>query len=166
MQHIHYVTYNKQIRILHDIRAVLIRVCISSCLNLHKFINIHNFTIIINLLTVSQSFNRKLVNMVRVMSIFHFASQTIQQLAIEELSAACLINQDYIALAKNFDHTIEIRKLSTEVSDTNGSDDSNSTTIKSFSSVDDVQQLFYSNFGNFLISVEGRISNYEKAEIR
>lgn len=99
------------------------------------------------------------------MSIFHFSSQTIQQLAIEELSAACLINQDYIALAKNFDHTIEIRKLSSEISDTstNGSEVSNSNT---FSSVDDVQQLFYSSFGNFLISVEGRISNYEKAEIR
>ena len=106
--------------------------------------------------------------MVRVMSIFHFSSQTIQQLAIEELSAACLISQDYIALAKNFDHTIEIRKLSNAcLSDANGSDNiSDSTSIKSFSSVDDVQQLFYSNFGNFLISVEGRISNYEKAEIR
>lgn len=105
--------------------------------------------------------------MVRVMSIFHFASQTIQQLAIEELSAACLINQEYIALAKNFDHTIEIRRLSSEISDTslNGSEESNST-IESFSSVDDVQQLYYSSFGNFLISVEGRISNYEKAEIR
>lgn len=99
------------------------------------------------------------------MSIFHFASQTIQQLAIEELSAACLINQEYIALAKNFDHTIEIRKLCSELSDTtaNGCDSSN---IRSFSSVDDVQKLYYSKFGNFIISIEGRISNYEKAEIR
>lgn len=103
--------------------------------------------------------------MVRVISVYHFASQTIEQLAIEELSASCLISPNYIALAKNADHTIEIRKLKAAGIDDNGSANTN-TSIKSFSSVDDVQQLIYSQFGNFLISVESRMSNYEKSEIR
>lgn len=98
--------------------------------------------------------------MVRVMSIYHFASQSIEQLSIEELSASCLIPPEHLVLAKNSDHTIEIRKLKSPTADESASP------IKSFSSVDDVQQLIYSRFGNFLISVEARISNYEKAEIR
>lgn len=103
------------------------------------------------------------MNPVRVMSIFHFSSQSIQQLTIEELSASCLIPPDYIVLAKNSDHTIEIRKINSDISDDGKEVDSS---IKSFASVDDVNQLFYSTFGNFLISIESRISNYEKAEIR
>lgn len=98
--------------------------------------------------------------MVRVMSIYHFGSQSIEQLSIEELSASCLIPPDHLVLAKNSDHTIEIRQLKSPT------DESAQSPIKSFSSVDDVQQLIYSRFGNFLISVEGRISNYERAEIR
>lgn len=104
--------------------------------------------------------------MVRVMSIYHFASQTIQQLTIDELSASCLIPPDYIVLAKNSDHTIEIRKLNCDYGENNEEVSGSNSSIKSFSSVDDVQQLFYSRFGNFLISVESRISNYEKAEIK
>lgn len=94
------------------------------------------------------------------MSIYHFASQTVEQLPIEELSASCLIPPDHIVLSKNSDHTIEIRKLKIT------GDEELGNTIKSFSSVDDVQQLIYSRYGNFLISVESRMSNYEKIEIR
>jgi hypothetical protein len=101
--------------------------------------------------------------MVRVMSIYHFASQTIQQLTIEELTAACLIESDYIVLARNSDHTIEIRKLNSGLNESAEVDDA--AAVKQFSSVDDVKQLFYSRFGNFLISVESRLSNYEKTEI-
>jgi hypothetical protein len=97
------------------------------------------------------------------MSIYHFASQSIEQLSIEELSASCLIPPDFIALAKNSDHTIEIRKLKTPGEE---EEESSTNTTKSFSSVDDVQQLIFSRFGNFLISVESRMSNYEKSEIR
>jgi hypothetical protein len=93
------------------------------------------------------------------MSIYHFGSQSIEQLSIEELSASCLIPPDHLVLAKNSDHTIEIRKLKS-------AGDESESPIKSFSSVDDVQQLIYSRFGNFLLSVESRVSNYEKAEIR
>jgi hypothetical protein len=103
--------------------------------------------------------------MVRVMSIYHFANQTIQQLTIEELSASCLLPPEHIVLAKNSDHTIEIRKISSDAGD-EGAEAAAASSLKSFSSVDDVQQLFYSRFGNFLVSVEARISNYEKAEIR
>jgi Hermansky-Pudlak syndrome 3 len=101
--------------------------------------------------------------MVRVMSIYHFASQSIEQLSIEELSASCLIPPDFIILAKNSDHIIEIRKLKTPGEE---EESSSSKTTKSFSSVDDVQQLIFSRYGNFIISVESRISNYEKSEIR
>lgn len=106
--------------------------------------------------------------MVRVMSIYHFASQSIEQLSIEELSASCLIPPDYIVLAKNSDHIIEIRKLKTpgEEEESSTASLTTTTTNKSFSSVDDVQQLIFSRFGNFLISVESRMSNYEKSEIR
>lgn len=98
--------------------------------------------------------------MVRVMSIYHFASQSIQQLEpIEELSAACIIpNSDEIVLARNSDHTIEIRTLCNEMT--------RDTSCKSFSSVDDVEKMIYSKVGNFLLTLEARISNYEKAEIR
>lgn len=93
--------------------------------------------------------------MVRVTSIYHFASQSIQQLATQEvISASCLIPSDSLVLAKNSDHTIEIRQLSENSSE------------KTFASVDDVQQIFYSQFGHFLLTVESRISNYERAEIR
>jgi Hermansky-Pudlak syndrome 3 len=98
--------------------------------------------------------------MVRVMSIYHFASQSIQQLEIEELSSTCLIPDSEIVLAKNSDHTIEIRQLSNE------SKDDENFGVKSFSSVDDVDQMIYSKVGNFLVTLESRISNYEKAEIR
>lgn len=98
--------------------------------------------------------------MVRVMSIYHFASQSIQQLEIEELSSTCLIPDDEIVLAKNSDHTIEIRQLSNE------SKDDEDVGVKAFSSVDDVDQMIYSKVGNFLVTLESRISNYEKAEIR
>lgn len=96
--------------------------------------------------------------MVRVMSIYHFASQSIQQLAIDELSAVCLISPDEIVLAKNSDHTIEIRPLNV-LRDEEGA-------VKSFSSVDDVEHMIYSKVGNFVVTLESRISNYEKAEIR
>lgn len=100
--------------------------------------------------------------MVRVMSIYHFASQSIEQLTIEELSTACLISNDEIVLARNCDHTIEIRKLA-EPTDESAERE---TGVKSFSSVDDVEKLIYSQYGNFIITLESRISNYEKAEIR
>lgn len=98
--------------------------------------------------------------MVRVMSIYHFASQSIQQLEIEDLSSTCLIPDSEIVLAKNSDHTIEIRELNSE------SKDGESAGVKSFSSVDDVEQMIYSKVGNFLVTLESRVSNYEKAEIR
>ena len=99
--------------------------------------------------------------MVRVMSIYHFASQSIQQLTIEELSCCCLIPPDEIALARNSDHTIEIRSLVKDFNDPNNCE----TCVKSFSSVDDVDKMFYSKHG-FILTLESRISNYEKAEIR
>ena len=98
--------------------------------------------------------------MVRVMSIYHFASQSIQQERIDELSASCLIPDDEIVFARNSDHIIEIRKLS----NLNGSP-AGDNSVKSFSSVDDVEQMLYSKVGNFLLTLESRISNYEKAEI-
>lgn len=103
--------------------------------------------------------------MVRVMSIYHFSSQSIEQLSIDELSACCLIPPNHIALAKNAEHTIEVRKLRNDCDGSNIDADSKNDT-KTFSSVDDVHQLIYSPLGNFLISVESRISNYEKNEIR
>lgn len=99
--------------------------------------------------------------MVRVMSIYHFASQSIQQLAIEELSCCCLIPPDEIALARNSDHTIEIRSL---VKDSNDFTN-NEACVKSFSSVDDVEKIIYSKHG-YILTLESRISSYEKAEIR
>lgn len=99
--------------------------------------------------------------MVRVMSIYHFASQSIQQLSIEELSASCLLPPDEIALARNSDHTIEIRPLSSSFNDSRDQEDCG----KSFSSVDDVKRMIYSKVGNYLVTFESRISNYEKAEI-
>lgn len=94
------------------------------------------------------------------MSIYHFASQSIQQLEIEDLSSTCLIPDNEIVLAKNSDHTIEIRQLNNETSD------GETAEVKSFSSVDDVEQMIYSKVGNFLVTLESRVSNYEKAEIR
>ena len=94
------------------------------------------------------------------MSIYHFSSQSIQQLEIEDLSSTCLIPPNEIVLAKNSDHTIEIRQLNSE------SKDGDTANVKSFSSVDDVDQMIYSKVGNFLVTLESRVSNYEKAEIR
>lgn len=99
--------------------------------------------------------------MVRVMSIYHFASQSIQQQAIEELSATCLIPPNELVLARCSDHTIEIRSLGDGLNDST----SDEAAVKSFSSVDDVEQILYSKVGNFLVTLESRISNYEKAEI-
>lgn len=99
--------------------------------------------------------------MVRVMSIYHFGSQNIQQQLIEDLSASCLIAPNEIALAKSSDHSIEIRSLSDNLNDS-AEDES---TVKSFSSVDDVEFMIYSKVGHFLLTLESRISNYEKAEI-
>lgn len=99
--------------------------------------------------------------MVRVMSIYHFASQSIQQLVIEELSATCFIPPDEIVLARNSDHTIEIRPLTNASFDTSQDE----IAVKSFSSVDDVDKMVYSKVGNFIVTLESRISNYEKAEI-
>lgn len=103
--------------------------------------------------------------MVRVSAIYHFASQSIRQLAIEELSAACLIPSNEIVLARNSDHTIEIRELY-ENENLNETKDDETEAIKSFSSVDDVEQLIYSKVGNFLVTLESRMSSYEKSEIR
>lgn len=102
--------------------------------------------------------------MVRVLSVYHFASQSIQQLEpIEELSAVCLIPPaDEVVLARTSDHTLEIRPLCNALL---GSPDASSAS-KSFSSVDDVEKLIYSKVGNFLLTLESRISNYEKAEIK
>ncbi|CAO1442962.1 unnamed protein product [Diamesa serratosioi] len=97
--------------------------------------------------------------MVRVMSIYHFASQNIQQLAIEDLVSGCLIPPNEIVLAKRSDHSIEIRKLNTE-------QDAEAGPSKMFSSVDDVDQIIYSKRGNFICTLESRMSNYEKAEIK
>lgn len=100
--------------------------------------------------------------MVRVMSIYHFASQSIHQQKIDELSASCLIPDEEIVLARNSDHTIEIRPLCSEnLNET----ESENVPVKSFSSVDDVEQMLYSKVGNFIVTLESRISNYEKAEI-
>lgn len=99
--------------------------------------------------------------MVRVMSIYHFASQSIQQLVIEELSATCFIPPDEIVLARNSDHTIEIRPLTNASFDTSQDE----IAVKSFSSVDDVDKMIYSKVGNFIMTLESRMSNYEKAEI-
>lgn len=99
--------------------------------------------------------------MVRVMSIYHFASQSIQQQLIEELSASCLIPPNEIALARSSDHTIEIRSLNENLDDSTEND----SIVKSFSSVDDVEHMIYSKVGNFILTLESRISNYEKAEI-
>lgn len=99
--------------------------------------------------------------MVRVMSIYHFASQSIQQQQIEELSASCLIPPNEIALARSSDHTIEIRSLSENSEDSRSSD----STVKSFASVDDIEFMIYSKVGHFIVTLESRISNYEKAEI-
>lgn len=98
--------------------------------------------------------------MVRVMSIYHFASQSIQQLAIDELSCCCLIPPDEIALARNSDHTIEIRSLVRDLNDSSNND----ACVKSFSSVDDVDKMIYSKHG-FILTLESRITNYEKVEI-
>lgn len=103
--------------------------------------------------------------MVRVSAIYHFASQSIRQLVIEELSAACFIPPNEIALARNSDHTIEIRELQQENLNESLADDG-SEAVKSFSSVDDVEQLIFSKVGNFLVTLESRLSSYEKAEIR
>lgn len=101
--------------------------------------------------------------MVRVSAIYHFASQSIRQLVIEELSVACFIPPNEIALARNSDHTIEIRELQQEnLNESQNIDEA----VKSFSSVDDVEQLIFSKVGNFLVTLESRVSNYEKAEIR
>lgn len=102
--------------------------------------------------------------MVRVLSVYHFASQSIQQLEpIEELSAVCLISPaDEVVLARNSDHTLEIRPLCNALL---GSPEASSAS-KFFSSVDDVEKLIYSKVGNFLLTLESRISNYEKAEIK
>lgn len=99
--------------------------------------------------------------MVRVMSIYHFGSQNIQQQLIEELSASCLIAPNEIALARSSDHTIEIRSLTDNLNDSVEND----SPVKSFSSVDDVEFMIYSKVGNFIVTLESRISNYEKAEI-
>lgn len=104
----------------------------------------------------------EVIIMVRVMSVYHFSSQSIQQLAIEELSASCLIPPDKIALARNSDHTIEIRLLNNGLND---SRENPELFIKSFSSVDDVEKMIYSKVGSFIVAHESRISNYEKAEI-
>lgn len=103
--------------------------------------------------------------MVRVLSVYHFASQSIQQLEpIEELSAVCLIPPtDEVVLARNSDHTLEIRPLCNALL---GSSEASPEASKSFSSVDDVEKLIYSKVGNFLLTLESRISNYEKAEIK
>ncbi|CAO1421825.1 unnamed protein product [Diamesa hyperborea] len=96
--------------------------------------------------------------MVRVMSIYHFASQNIQQLAIEDLAAGCLIPPNEIVLANRADHSIEIRPLNTDQNEAGPS--------KMFSSVDDVDQIIYSKRGNYICTLESRMSNYEKAEIK
>ncbi|CRL05443.1 CLUMA_CG018101, isoform A [Clunio marinus] len=101
--------------------------------------------------------------MVRVMSIYHFSSQHIQQLSIEELSAACMISDSEIALARASDHTIELRPLSDILGDYENIPD---VAIKSFSSVDDVKEIIYSKVGNYILTLESRMSNYERAEIR
>lgn len=100
--------------------------------------------------------------MVRVYSIYHFASQSIQQLEMDELSASCMITSDEIVIAKSSDHTIEIRPLC-KVPFDSASDDA---AVKSFSSVDDVERLIYSKVGNFIVTLETRMSNYERTEIR
>lgn len=109
--------------------------------------------------------NSSYLAMVRVSAIYHFASQSIRQLAIEELSAVCFIPPNEIALARNSDHTIEIRELQQENLNESRSDDETEA-VKSFSSVDDVVQLIFSKVGNFLVTLESRLSSYEKAEIR
>ncbi len=99
--------------------------------------------------------------MVRVMSIYQYG-QTIEQLS-SEVSASCLIPPDHLVIAKNEEHIIEIRKLADE---SMSPQPLSAIPSKSFSSVDDVEQLVFSRYGNFLISVESRVSNYEKTEIR
>ena len=96
--------------------------------------------------------------MVRVMNIYHFSKQSIEQLK-SDLVGGCLISPNELALAKA-DHAIEIRTLSEDASY------ENEERIKNFATVDDVEQIIYCQNGDYIATLETRICNYEQKEKR
>jgi hypothetical protein len=69
-----------------------------------------------------------------------------------------LISENELAFAKT-DHTIEIKTL-------NGQPEEPSQEVRTFSTVDDVEQIIYCSNGHFIATLESRISSYEQVEVR
>lgn len=116
-----------------------------------SFLNIQLFTFSFPVLVINAA------RMVRVMNIYHFSKQSIEQLK-SDLVGGCMISSNELVLAKA-DHAIEIRTL-------NGDANEGQEEFKNFATVDDVEQIIYCQNGDYIATLESRICNYEQAEKR